>query len=176
MKYQADFTAIIHRFGEMGEKTGWTYFIIPAEEAAKMHSADKKGFRVKGLLNDYTLTQVALMPMGGGDLIMPLNAAMRKGLKQPLGATIRVRISKDDSVLNIDPELQACLEDEPEAARFFSSLAQSHQKYFSKWITEAKTDATRTRRLAAVIEGLSRKMDYGTMLRWERERRREQDF
>lgn len=169
MKYQADFIAIIHRFGEMGEKTGWTYITIPAEEAQKMHPSDKKGFRVKGKLHEMTIAQVALMPMGEGDYVLPINASMRKQLKQPLGASIRVQLSKDESPLTIDADLQACLAEEPEAQKFFTTLAPSHQKYFSKWIAESKTEATKTKRLAQAIEGLSRKMDYATMIRWGRE-------
>jgi hypothetical protein len=171
MSTQTDFFAIIQRFGSQGEKTGWTYITIPEKEALKMHSADRKGFRVKGFLQDYPIAQVALMPMGEGEFVLPINAAMRKGLAMPLGARIRVRLSKDESKLTIAPDLIACLEDEPKALAFFESLAASHQKYFSKWIDEAKTEATRTKRLAQVVEGLSRKMDYGTMIRWGREQR-----
>jgi len=68
-------------------------------------------------------------------------------------------------------DLLACLEDEPEAMAFFQSLAASHRKYFSKWIDDAKTDATRTKRLVQAVEGLKRKMDYGTMIRWGREQK-----
>jgi hypothetical protein len=171
MKYQADFTAVIHRFGEMGEKTGWTYITVPADEAQKMHAADKKSFRVKGKLHDMEISQVALIPMGEGDYVLPINAGMRKQLKQPLGASIRVQLSKDESALTIDDDLQACLAEEPKALQFFNTLAPSHQKYFSKWIAEAKTEATKTKRLAQAIEGLSRKMDYGTMMRWGREKK-----
>lgn len=171
MSSQTDFFAIIQRFGSLGEKTGWTYITIPEKEALKMHSADRKGFRVKGFLQDFPITQVALMPMGEGEFVLPINATMRKGLGKPLGSKIRVQLSKDESKLTIAADLMACLEDEPTALAFFESLAPSHQKYFSKWIEEAKTDATRTRRLAQVVEGLSRKMDYGTMIRWGREER-----
>jgi L-ascorbate metabolism protein UlaG (beta-lactamase superfamily) len=169
MKYQTDFTAVIHRFGEMGEKTGWTYIIVPSDEAQKMHAADKKGFRVKGKLHDVAIAQVALMPMGEGDYVLPINASMRKQLKQSIGASIRMQLSKDESALTIDDDFQACLAEEPEAQKFFNTLAPSHQKYFSKWIAEAKTEATKTKRLAQAIEGLSQKMDYATMIRWGRE-------
>ena len=30
------FTALIERFGEQGEKTGWTYILIPAEKAQQL--------------------------------------------------------------------------------------------------------------------------------------------
>jgi hypothetical protein len=171
MNLQTDFIANIQRFSNMGEKTGWTYISIPEKEALKMHSTDRKGFRVKGFLQDFPIAQVALMPMGEGEFVLPINAGMRKGLGATLGSKIRVQLSKDESKLTIAADLLTCLEDEPTAAAFFESLAPSHQKYFSKWIDDAKTEATRTKRLAQVVEGLSRKMDYGTMIRWGREKK-----
>ncbi|MCC6760196.1 MAG: DUF1905 domain-containing protein [Chitinophagaceae bacterium] len=171
MKPQVTFSAVLQRFQQMGEKTGWTYIVVPEEMSLQLHSADRKGYRVKGLLNEVPIAQVALMPMGEGEMILPVNANMRKQLQQPVGATIQVRLSKDDTELSIAADLLACLEDEPEAMAFFQSLAASHRKYFSKWIDDAKTDATRTKRLVQAVEGLKRKLDYGTMIRWGREQK-----
>ena len=162
------FSAPLQRFNEQGEKTGWFYIQIPAEVAVKMHPADKKVFRVKGWLNEMPIKQVALMPMGEGDYILPVNATMRKQLKLPLGAIIQLRLCEDVSAIAIAADLLACLEDEPEASAFFESLAPSHKKYFSKWIEDAKTLPTRTKRLTQAVEGLSHKMDFGTMIKWGR--------
>jgi hypothetical protein len=162
------FAAPLLRFGKQGEKTGWFYIQVPAEVAVQMHPADKKVFRVKGWLNEMPIAQVALMPMGEGDYVLPVNAAMRKHLKAPLGAIVQLRLCEDDSAIAIAADLLACLEDVPEARTFFESLAPSHKKYFSKWIEDAKTMATRTRRLTQAVEGLSHKMDFGTMIKWGR--------
>ena len=40
------FTTTIKRFAEQGEKTGWTYFVVPAEIALKINPGQKKSFRV----------------------------------------------------------------------------------------------------------------------------------
>ncbi|HSC52595.1 MAG TPA: YdeI/OmpD-associated family protein [Phnomibacter sp.] len=171
MPAQAVFNAIIQRFQAAGEKTGWTYILIPEKEVLKMHSADRKGFRVKGFLENVPIDKTSVMPMGGGEMILAINAGMRKALALPIGATIKVRLSKDETVIAIAPDLLTCLADDPKALAFFESLSPSHQKYFSKWVEDAKTETTRTRRLAQAVEGLSRKMDYGTMLRWTRDER-----
>lgn len=166
------FTSVVQRYGEQGEKTGWFYLAIPAVEAQRLHSADRKGFRVKGYLNEVAIAQQALIPMGEGDYILPLNATLRKALRQPaLGIVVQLRLQKDVSELTIDPDFEVCLAEEPAALTFFRSLAPSHQKYFSKWIAEAKTEVTKTKRIALAIEGLSRKMDYGSMIRMGRERK-----
>ena len=64
--------------------------------------------------------------------------------------------------------MTGCLEDEPEAKEFFYSLNKSHQDYFIKWIDSAKTESTRTKRLAQSVTAFTRKMNYGEMIRWSR--------
>ncbi|MEJ0102256.1 MAG: DUF1905 domain-containing protein [Bacteroidota bacterium] len=68
------YTATILQFAEQGEKTGWTYIEIPADIAQKLKPGNKKSFRVKGKLDNHPIKKVALLPMGGGRFIMPLNA------------------------------------------------------------------------------------------------------
>jgi hypothetical protein len=72
------FTTTILKFGQQGEKTGWTYILIPAELAGQLKPGHKKSFRVKGRLDQYPIKGVALLPMGEGDFIMALNAAHAK--------------------------------------------------------------------------------------------------
>jgi Domain of unknown function (DUF1905)/Bacteriocin-protection, YdeI or OmpD-Associated len=165
------FERTLDRFGAQGEKTGWVNIIIPAELAQQLHATDRKSFRVKGTLDALPIAQVALIPMGEGDYVLPVNAAMRKAIRKPVGATVRLALSKDDRAFEMDADLVACIEDDPAAQAFFTSLAPSHQRYFSKWVSEAKTDATRTKRLAQVVEGLSRSMDFGSMVRYFRTRK-----
>ena len=74
------FKSIIKKFGEQGEKTGWTYIEIPEEVASKIKPGCKKSFRVKGTLDNYPIEKTSLLPMGGGSFIIPINAAIRKGL------------------------------------------------------------------------------------------------
>ncbi|MCC7029539.1 MAG: DUF1905 domain-containing protein, partial [Chitinophagaceae bacterium] len=75
--YMIQFKAIIEKFGQQGEKTGWTYFLIPAEIAEKINKGVKKSYRVKGFLDETEISGVAILPMGEGDFIMPLNAELR---------------------------------------------------------------------------------------------------
>jgi hypothetical protein len=165
------FSAIIKQFAEQGEKTGWTYIEIPADIAVKIKPGNKKTFRVKGKLDSYQVKAVALMPMGGGDFIMALNAGMRKALKKRKGATIQVQLQEDKEKLQPPAELLDCLADEPKAKAYFNSLTYGHKNYFSKWIESAKTEPTKTKRIAQAIDALSRQMDFGYMLRGLKENR-----
>ena len=158
------FTATIKRFDKQGEKTGWTYIDIPAALAKKLND-NKKGFRVKGRLDHYKFEQIALLPMGGGDFIMTLNATFRKAIRKQKGATVEVQMEVDTNELKPIPELIECLEDEPAAFEYFNSLPKSHQNYFSNWIKTAKTEPTKAKRIAAVVNAMEKHMDFGQMLR-----------
>lgn len=168
---QQIFKACLKKFGSMGEKTGWTYIDIPLKVSQALKPGIKKSFRVKGTIDDFAIEQTALIPMGDGNFIMPINAAMRKGIKKIEGASVRIAIEADDAAYILLPAFVACLKDEPAAWKHFSSLPVSHQHYYSKWIESAKTDATRIKRIAIAVNGLARKMDLGEMLREEKANR-----
>ncbi len=166
------FSTTILKFDRQGEKTGWTYIIIPARVANKLNPGVKRSYRVKGKLDEFKIEKTALIPMGEGDFIIPINAAIRKGLGKRKGATVKVQLEIDHSPILPPVELIECLKDEPEAYNYFNSLPQSHRNYFTKWIGSAKTEPTKIKRIALVIKTMVRKMDFGAMLREERDERR----
>ena len=159
------FKTSILRFGQMGEKTGWTYIEIPPKLASQLYPGNKKSFRVKGKLDQVPVKQLALLPMGDGHFIIPLNAEMRKALKKQKGAELYVQLEKDDSPIKINHDLISCLEDEPAAFNFFQSLQPSHQHYFSKWIETAKTDSTKAKRIAQTVQACLHQYSFSEMLR-----------
>jgi hypothetical protein len=159
------FTAILKKFADQGEKTGWTYFEIPAELAEKLNPGVKKSYRVKGKLDEHAIKQVALVPMGEGNFIIAVNAAMRKGIGKRQGASVKVQLEMDTAEWKMNADFLACLEDEPRAMSFFKSLAPGHQRYFSNWIDSAKTEETRAKRIAASLNAMLKSMNYGEMIR-----------
>jgi hypothetical protein len=159
------YTTEILRFKEQGEKTGWSYIEVPAKYAQKLKPGCKVSFRVKGKLDNHPIKQVALLPMGEGDFIIPINATIRKGIRKVKGAMLKVQLEEDKSDFAFNQDFLACLEDEPEAIKFFKAQPGSHQKYFSKWIDSAKTDATKAKRIAIAVNGLARHLNYAQMLR-----------
>src|ERR1700722_18572577 len=131
------FTTKIMQFGEMGEKTGWTYIRVPASVAGKLMPGNKKSFRVKGKLDEHPISKMALIPMGEGDFILALNARVRKALRKQKGASLRVELEVDKAVIKPPKELIECLSDDPEALDYFTGLPKSHQNYFGNWVREA---------------------------------------
>ena len=160
------FTAILQKFDKKGEKTGWTYFEIPQDIAESIKPNTRTSFRVKGKLDDFSIKLVALIPMGDGGFIIPVNSEMRRGIRKKEGATIRVELEEDTDPLPQSDDLWACLADEPKALAKFESLPKSHQNYYSKWIESAKTVDTKTRRIMMTVKGLAMGMDYGEMMRY----------
>jgi hypothetical protein len=158
------FKTVIEKFGQMGEKTGWTYIVIPKKISDKLKPNYRKTFRVKGNLDNYPIKNVALFPRGDGDFIMAINATMRKNIKKNKGAEIIVKLETDDKPAPLNKDLLECIKDE-EAKVYFETLTPGHKRYFSNWIDSAKTEPTKAKRIAQTITALSRKQDFGQMLR-----------
>jgi hypothetical protein len=167
-----EFTTTIHKFDKKGEKTGWTYIEISASQANKVKPGYKVGFRVKGSLDSWSFEKVALLPMGKGNFILPINAKMRKATGKKQGDKLRVRMEYDANRPSLSRDLMACLKEDPDALKFFKSLPGSHQLYFSKWIESAKTAQTKTKRLVTCMTAFGKKLSYSEMMRTYRQ----QDF
>ena len=168
MSNMVQYTTTILQFEEHGDKTGWTYIEIPADIAQQLIPGNKKTFRVKGRLDSYLLPTISLLPIGGGRFMMPLNAMIRKNIRKKKGATLNVQLVVDLTPQTTPPWMEECLEDDPKAHENFYKLAKSHQNYFIKWIESAKTDATKTKRLAQAVTALSNGIDFGAMIRMNR--------
>jgi hypothetical protein len=160
-----EFKGRLEKFGEMGEKTGWTVLIISSGIADNLKSGCKTSFRVKGMLDEIPIKGMALIPFGGGDFVLPIRADLRRLLRKEAGSELFVQLTEDTDPFVFDPDFEVCLEEAPEAKRFFSTLAPSHQRYFSKWIADAKTNATKEKRILDALRALALGWDFGLMLR-----------
>ena len=159
------FTTTIQKFGEKGEKTGWSYIHISEEIAQVLIPGNKKSFRIKGFLDDYAISGSSLIPMGEGDFILPLNATIRKNIRKGKGAELSIKIEVDTEPEKLSEDFMACLTDEPKAFEYFNKLPASHQKYFSRWIESAKTTTTKTKRIVKAVNALAKSWGYSEMIR-----------
>ena len=159
------FKATMHKFDEQGEKTGWTYIEVPADIAEKINPGIKKGFRVKGKLDNFKIKGAYLQPMGGGSFILAINGEMRKGTGKKTGATLQVQMQPDEAAFVFNADFMDCLADEPRAKNFFDTLPGSYQRYFSKWIDSARTLQTKTKRIAQAVSALARSTNFSEMMR-----------
>ncbi len=165
------FTATIHKFEQQGEKTGWTYIEITEDIAQQLKPNNKKSFRVKGKLDGFAIKGIALLPMGNGQFIMPINTTMRKGVKKKEGAILQVQLTVDEEDLRPSADFQVCLDDEPKALETFNTLKKAHRNYFIKWVEAVKGEQAQAKRIAQSIRALEQGFDFGglnQMLKAER--------
>ena len=158
------FTTTIQKFDKKGEKTGWQYIELTEAQAKKLKDG-KISFRVKGTIDKVVIQKTALLPMGEGHFILPMNNTLRKALGKKFGDKVIINFELDERKLTLSPDLVACLKADPLAEQFFKSLPPSHQQYYSKWIESAKTAATKTKRIVMSLEGFSKKQGYPEMMR-----------
>lgn len=159
------FTATIRKFDEQGEKTGWTYIEVPQDLADQLKPNTKTSYRVKGKLDKHSIAGVAMLPMGAGTFIIPLNATMRKAIGKKKGAMLDVQLAVDNMPLQPPPGFMECLADEPRAKAFYESMKLSHRNYFIKWMGGVKSEAAQAKRIAQVITALSRGQNFVEMIR-----------
>src|SRR5688572_6086951 len=106
------FSTVIRKFEVKG---GWTYIDIPSVLALKLKPGNRQSFRVKGTLDKLAVKRLAVMPVGNGNFIIPLNAKLRKGLGKSHGASLRARLEEDKAPYKPDADLLLCLQEEPGA-------------------------------------------------------------
>jgi len=70
------------------------------------------------------------------------------------GVTVKREV-KPKQPIPVPAALKAALAKAPRAKAFFAALPPGHQREYLQWVTEAKTDATRDKRIATTIEWLS---------------------
>src|SRR5688572_24198531 len=160
-----EFSTTILQFDKKGEKTGWSYIEITAAQAHKLRPNYKVSFRIKGRIDNYDFEKVALLPMGDGSFILPINGQIRKAIKKGKGDNVKVYLEYDKRPLTPSNDLMKCLREDERALSYFESLPKSHQNYFSKWIESAKTIQTKTKRIAMSVIALANKQGFGEMIR-----------
>lgn len=156
----------ILKFGNKGEKTGWTYIIIERKESEKLIPKRKTSYRVKLKIEDIEgVFELTTLPMGEGEFIIPLKAELLKKMKKQKGDIISFEIGINTKEYELNKDFMEFLQTEKKASEFFHTLTRSHQNYFSKWIDSAKTPITKANRIAESVEALSKKLAYAEMIR-----------
>ncbi|MEO0468760.1 MAG: YdeI/OmpD-associated family protein [Bacteroidota bacterium] len=92
--------------------------------------------------------------MGTGCHILIIRKDIRAKLNKKVGDTVLVELEKDTGprVVEIPTVLQEKFAAFPEAKIFFDSLSYTHRKEYVRWITSAKREETRIRRLEKSID------------------------
>lgn len=141
-----------YRLEKFKGKGGWTYTQIP--EIPQDKKAHFGWVKVRGSIDGYEIRKYHLMPMGNGNLFLPVKAEIRKKINKKEGDLVHVILYPDTEPLEVPEELLLCLRDEPAALKFFQSISESEKKYYVEWIYSAKKEETKVNRLARSINRL----------------------
>lgn len=155
---------------------GWAYVEIPYAIANRIKPDYKQVYRVRGQIDGHVFSGLALMPMGEGDYFLAINGTMRRMLKKRIGDTLALVLEEDKGFrINIPEDLESCLLDEDgDLMEKFMAMAKSHRNYFIKYIAGAKTEPTRTKRIAMTVEAMALGLDFGAMVRLDKARRQKE--
>lgn len=133
-------------------KGGWTFARIP--EVLQDKSKPFGWVKVRGSIDGYEIKKYNLMPMGNGMLFLAVRAEIRKKIKKKEGDTIHVILFPDDEPMEVPDDLMLCMQDEPNALKFFKALSESEQKYYVDWIYSTKKEETKIERMAETVNRL----------------------
>jgi Domain of unknown function (DUF1905)/Bacteriocin-protection, YdeI or OmpD-Associated len=125
---------------------------VPEEIVAALGGGNRP--RVRVTLGGYSYqTTVARMR---GEFLFPVSAAVREQAGVAAGDEVEVGIELDTAPreLDVSAELAAALERDPAARETFERLSYSNKKRHVLALEGAKTDETRQRRLAKIIDEL----------------------
>ena len=125
-----------------------TYVEIPE---IPMSKAPFGMLKVRGKIDDYEFSNVHLMPLGNGNLVLAVKAEIKKKIKKEAPDTVHLTIYEDKTPLIIPEELLLCMEDEKGVRERFEAYSEGQQKAFVNWINSAKTEQTRIDRIAKTI-------------------------
>ncbi len=130
-------------------KGGWTYCRLPG--VTPDPHAHFGWVKVRGTIDDFELRQYHLMPMGNGELFLPVRAEIRKKLKKGEGDMVHIVLYHDEDDVYIPEEMMECLNDDPEAKAAFCKLPPEKQRELVKYIFALKDEQNRAERIAGLM-------------------------
>lgn len=134
-------------------KGGWTYAEIP--EIAQNKENPFGWVTVSGRIDGFELKKYKLMPMGNGQLFLPVKAEIRKNIQKQAGDVVHVQLSVDESPQEIPDELLECFKLEDSRLLItFTGFSQSEQKAYLDWIYAAKSEEKKADRIVEMMRRL----------------------
>ena len=127
--------------------------VLDDEQVAAVGEGAKR-FAVAATVNGYTWrTSVARM---GGEFLVGLSKEVRQGAGAQAGDEVEVTLELDSAPREVEvpAALAAALATDSAAKAFFDGLPFTHRKEYVRWISEAKKEETRQRRVDQALDML----------------------
>ena len=131
------------------------YIDVPPEVADAFAEFSRAGrIAVEGSLND-TPFRATLIPIGKDRHRLYVNGGMRTAAGVGVGETVGVRVrGVPPEEVHALPDVAAAMAETDGAAIAFDALSPSHRREFLRYIDDARTPATRRKRVQAMIGSL----------------------
>ena len=94
--------------------------------------------------------------MGTGCHILGVRKDIREAIGKRVGDSVSVELRKDteERIVDVPIELQQALSKSKKALEFFNTLSYTNRKEYALWVSSAKRDETREKRLSETIKKL----------------------
>lgn len=137
---------------ELNGKTA-TGIRVPADVVEQLGSGKRPAVKVTVGSHTYRST---IAPYAGS-YFLPLSRANREAAGVEAGEVVDVAVELDlePREVEVPQDLAEALAAAPKAAKHFQGLSYTHQREYVAWITEAKREETRVRRIARAVEMLT---------------------
>lgn len=97
-----------------------------------------------------------LLLFDGSQFVLPLGAAWVRDNPVKVGDVVAVELEPDGPVLErLDADIASAIAGDPQAKRFFESVAPFYRKNAIRWIESAKRAETRAARIIEVVRMLA---------------------
>ncbi|MCX7749561.1 MAG: YdeI/OmpD-associated family protein [Clostridia bacterium] len=104
----------------------------------------------------------SLAKMGLPRHCLGVTKEVRKAIGKNPGDTVHVILQKDESIRNVEvpDDFNRALQENTSALSFFNTLSYTHKKEYVQWITGAKKDQPREKRIQDSILMLEKQMKH----------------
>ena len=126
--------------------------VLPPEVLGALGAGSR--MRVKGSLNGVDFSS-STMGMGGGRVCLGLHKATRQAAAVEIGDDVDVTVERDTTPreITVPDDLDAALR-RASVQDAFERLSFTHRREYVDWVTGAKRDETRARRIEQTVERL----------------------
>ena len=132
----------------------WTFLHVPKAASAKLPSRGQVG--VEGTLEGASFSAV-LEPDGQGSHWLKVDNKLREAAAVYAGDTVALEVTPSGTMPEptLPPELRKALAAAPEANAVWADITPAARHDWIAWITSAKREDTRTRRIASACDMLA---------------------
>jgi len=123
----------------------------------------KKGqVKIQVLFDQNVEYRGSLAKMGGPHHILILRKDIRAALGKDIGDLVEVQLWEDlePRIVEVPNYVRKRIEEKPSRATFYDQLSYTHQKEYIHWVTGAKKEETRERRLDKMMEMLDQNIKH----------------